>query len=130
MVIALHRLSVRPNVSWVPPDHNTIKVNVGGSSYPFSGASEIGRVLKDHCGSFQMHFAKQVEADLAIEAEVLAIREGMLVATASKWLGAATFIIKSDYSNAVSWFYNPSRSSWRFQSIIREALFCFARHIT
>lgn len=60
---------------------------------PLLGASRIGGVFRDHFGSFLMHFAKQVEANSAIHAEVLAIREGMLVATTSRWSGVASFIL-------------------------------------
>lgn len=108
VVISPLRLNYRPNVSWVPPYYNTIKINVDDSFQPLSGASGIGGVLRDHIGSFLLHFAKQVEADSAIHAEVLAIKEGMLVAAASKWSGTTTFIIESDSSNAVSWFCDPS----------------------
>lgn len=100
------------------------------SFHPVSSASGIGGVLKDHSSSFLLHFTKHVEANSTIHVEVLAIREGILVAATSRWSGVSTFIIESDSSNVVSWFSDPARLHWRFQSIIRETLFSFTRHIS
>lgn len=53
-----------PNVSWVPPYRNIIKINVDNSFHPLLGASGIGEVFRDHSGSFLMHFTKHVRLTL------------------------------------------------------------------
>lgn len=56
-------------------------------------SSGIGGVLKDHLGTFLLHFGKQlVEVDLVIYVEILAIREALLIAIASRWATTTNFI--------------------------------------
>lgn len=82
MALAPHQAAVRPNVSWMAPDHHCIKINVDDS---FSSASNgIGGAFKDHFETFLLHFSKQVEADSAVHIEVFAIREALLIATTSR----------------------------------------------
>lgn len=126
MLLTPHHSGSRPFVSWTPPDHDSIKVNVDGSYSPSS--SGIGGVFRDHRASL-LHFSKQVEAISAIHTEVLAIREGILIAAACRWYNLAHFQFESDSCNAVSWIRDPSSTPWRFQNLVCEAVLRFSRHI-
>lgn len=83
-----HSAIARPSASWLPPCPNRIKVNVDGSFSSMSGASGIGGVFRDHLGTVLLHFAKHVKADSTIHAEILAIKDGFLIAAASRWSGS------------------------------------------
>lgn len=72
------------NLSWMPLDQNIIKINMDGSFNSSSSVNGIGELLRDHHGSFFIQFAKHVDADSANHIEVLAIREMMHVAAASR----------------------------------------------
>lgn len=78
-----HTCAVRPNILWSLPSLNFIKINVDWSFS--SSASGIGGVFRDHQGAFLLYFVKSVDMDYANYAEVLAIREGLLVVAASRW---------------------------------------------
>lgn len=83
VMVAPHLVASRPNISWSPPTQGIIKINVDESFSGESLASGIRGVFKDHNESILLQFAKQFGADLAIHAEILAIRNGMLIVTAS-----------------------------------------------
>lgn len=63
VLLTPHLVVLQPNVSWIPPSHS----------------SGISGVLRDHRGSLLFHFTKHVDVTLAIQAEVLAIRECFLM---------------------------------------------------
>lgn len=46
----------------------------------------------------------------------------------SKWSLTMEFIIKSNSTNTISWFNDPSKTRWNFQNLIRESLSQFAVH--
>lgn len=76
VVLSSHLRVVRPNIWWLPPCLDYIKLNVDGSfSYSSSSlVSGIGGIFWDHQGSFLLHFVKRLHAESAIHVEVLAIR--------------------------------------------------------
>lgn len=47
--------------------------------------------------------------------EVLAIKEAFKIFGASRWERSHSLIVKSDSSNAVSWFYNLKKASWKLR---------------
>lgn len=59
-------------------------------------------MFRDHHGSFLHHFEKHVNTESTIHAEVLAIREGLLIATTFRWFGSMTFEIESGSVNVIS----------------------------
>lgn len=116
-------------MSWTPPSPNRIKINVDGSFSSTTGARGIGGVFRDYSGTVLLHFAKQVKVNSAIYAEVLAIKEGILIAAAFRWSDVAPLDIESDSTNVISLFVSPTSTQWRFQNIIREATIQFVRQI-
>lgn len=70
-----------------------------------------------------------MDLDSAIHAEVLAIREGLFIAAASRWANSKSSVIESNSSNEVSWFLSSSSASWRFWPAIRVVVLRFGQHI-
>lgn len=113
----------------MPPSPNRIKIYVNSSFSSTAGVSSIRGIFRDHLGSVLLQFAKHIEVISSVHAKILAIREDILIAVASRWSNSMPFEIKSDSANAVSWFSNPASAPWRFQNIIKETMTCFARQI-
>lgn len=62
-------------------------------SFRLKMSSGVGGDFKDHRGTFLLHFEKQVSTKLAIYAEILAMKEGLLIRAASRWATSANFVI-------------------------------------
>lgn len=86
----------RPYLAWTPSCQGTIKVNVNDSFSSASMSSDIVGVFKYHKGNFLLYFGKQVMVDSVIQAKILAIREALLIAAASRWATTTTFVIESN----------------------------------
>lgn len=67
----------------VPPLISMIKVNTNDSFTGSIAKEELGLFFATTKGNHLLHFGKQVDVDSAIHVEILALREGFLVATAS-----------------------------------------------
>lgn len=117
------------HISWIPPLVSMIKINMNGSLMNTSNQGGIGGIFRDDQGSHLLHFGKQVVTESTIYVEILAIREGFLVAAVSHQSNCAYFIFKLNSSNAVIWFSDLSRAPWRFQNVIQEALTKFSHSI-
>lgn len=119
VALAPHLGSTRPNVSWTTPKQEIITIIVDGffSSSPTT-PSGIGGVFRDHLGTFLLHFVKQADAESAIHAKVLAIGEGMLIASTSQWASVSTFAFDSNSVNVVSdfWILLAQRGGFRILS--------------
>lgn len=89
VLLALNQSVPRTNVSLSPPDRFSLKINVGKSFSLVS--SGIAGVFRNHLGALLLHFAKHVETDSVIHAEVLAIHEEFLIAVASRWSNSIHF---------------------------------------
>lgn len=99
----------RPNISWTSPPQGIIKINVDGSFSKSYLASGTGGVFRNHHSFVLLQFAKKVQAYSTIHTKVLAIKEGMLVTTASWWASSVTFTFELDSMNTTTWFLEPSK---------------------
>lgn len=115
----------RPNVAWRPPSQDIIKVNVDSSFSVESGSSRIDSVLRDHFGNIILYFGKYVSVESVVHVEILAIREGLLIAPTFRWANSSSFACEFDSSNVVNCYSNPSSSLWKFQRVIREVVSSF-----
>ncbi|XP_057418283.1 uncharacterized protein LOC130712468 [Lotus japonicus] len=68
--------SVRPVITWKPPQGTTLKFNVDGSFQ--SGRAGIGGILRNNARKVIGKFSRKVEVKRADEAEVLAILYALL----------------------------------------------------
>lgn len=84
-----------------------------------------------HMGNILLRFSKEINANSAILIEIYAIREDLLLVSASWWASSAIFLLKSYSLNAVNWFTDIiNKILWRFTNIIRENIHSFSRHIS
>lgn len=111
VILTSQNVVAHSSISWTPPGENIIKINVDGFFLSF-GVSGIEGVFKDHLGAVLLHFVKQANADSTIYTEILATREGLLIAGASKWFDSIAFEVESNSTNVVSWYLNSSSVSW------------------
>lgn len=54
-------------------------------------------------GEALLQFVKEVCVDSTVHAEVLALREGFLVATASRWVSSQSFVFELDSNFVVAY---------------------------
>lgn len=78
-----------------------------------SGRSGIGGVLRDDQGKVLIAFSKSVGMGNANFAELLAIKEALLIFVASDWVSSHELIIESDSVTAIKRVKNPEPASWR-----------------
>lgn len=119
---------------WTPPDNEQIKVNVDGSCLSGSGR---GGIFRNSGEEVLIQFGNEMEIDSSIHAEVLALRKGILVVAASRWVSSNSFVFESNSQSIVAWVADPSSVLWRFQNIFWECCHVFGyniewsiRHIT
>lgn len=66
--------------------------------------------FRDCLGNIMFYFSKTVDVDFVIHAEIFAIRDGLLTLAASQWSNSFSFIIESDFANAMAWFQDSARA--------------------
>ncbi|XVF42703.1 hypothetical protein PTKIN_Ptkin01aG0385500 [Pterospermum kingtungense] len=76
----------RPMVCWEKPPLSVLKFNVDGSSLGNPGPSSIGGLLRDHLGKLLITFSKPIGVSDSNMAEVMAVREAMLLFVTSRWV--------------------------------------------
>lgn len=101
------------------------KVNTNGSFNSTRGLSGIGGIFCNDQSNLLLYFGKNIMGQLAIHAQILALKEGFLIIDASHWADSASFIFEFDSSNVFLWFSEPLKVPWWFQNIIRQSLQCF-----
>ncbi|OMP08802.1 hypothetical protein COLO4_06100 [Corchorus olitorius] len=69
----------RSIIPWSPPPLGSLKFNVDGASSGSSGMAGIGGVLRDNSGSVLLKFSKNIGQARAAKAELLAIREVVMI---------------------------------------------------
>lgn len=105
-------------------------MNVDGSFLWFSDRWGIGGVVRDSEGKFLIQFSKEVRVNSTVHVEVVALREGLLVAAASSWASFHSFIFESNSKLAVSWVVDPFLALWRYDNFFRECCNVFGLGIT
>ncbi|XVF39326.1 hypothetical protein PTKIN_Ptkin01aG0025500 [Pterospermum kingtungense] len=107
--------ALRDPSSWDPPPLGYFKFNVDGATLGQPGPTGVGGVLRDHDESVKMCFSKSIGVPDSNLAEIMAIREALLLFVQSRWISNVPLIVESDSSNAVKWFSNPSAAFWRLK---------------
>ena len=67
-------------VKWNPPDHPGLKLNTDGAFSEITGRAGGGGILRDHSGRLLVAFTTPLDAQSALEAELLAIHHGLTLA--------------------------------------------------
>lgn len=85
--------------SWFPPPEGSLKMNVDGTFLPTFQHGGVGRVLRDHHGSFIAAFSYHKEfVSSLLHCELLTIHDGLLLLQAME---VSNIIINSDCLLAV-----------------------------
>ncbi|EOY02845.1 Uncharacterized protein TCM_017252 [Theobroma cacao] len=79
------------------------------------GPAGMRGILRDHQGDVKITFSKSVGNGDANLAEILAVREALVVFVASRWKDQYKLIIESDSCNAVKWVQHPDTTPWRLR---------------
>ncbi|EOY04254.1 Uncharacterized protein TCM_019510 [Theobroma cacao] len=84
-----------------------MKFNVDSIARRCSRLVGIGGILRDYCGEVKIIFSKALgEADSNL-AEMMAVKESLLIFSVSRWNENHKLLIESDLSNAVKWTKHP-----------------------
>lgn len=62
----------------------------------------VGGVFRDLNGQVLLQYSKEVHVNSPMHAEILAFRERILVATASRWTSSRSFLFESDSKSVVT----------------------------
>ncbi|XVF79235.1 hypothetical protein PTKIN_Ptkin14bG0204400 [Pterospermum kingtungense] len=112
-------IHIRPITSWSCPPLGYVKFNVDGASLGKPGQEGIGGILCDHQGRVLIRFSKSIGLADSNLAELLAIREALIVFSSSSW-AIHGFLLESDSKIAVNWVNNPLKVPWKFQNFISQ----------
>lgn len=105
--------------------------NVDGSFLVNSGRGGIGGgVFRDSENQVLSQFGKEVLLDLTVHAEVVALREGILVAATSRWVSSYYFVFEFDSNSIVAWVVDPVSAPWYFHNLLRECYYVFGLGIS
>lgn len=66
-------------IKWNPPERSWIKLNTDGAFAESTGKAGGGGIIRDHSGKMLAAFATPLDAQSAMEAELLAIHLGLTV---------------------------------------------------
>lgn len=79
---------------WVPPTFGQIKVNIDVSFLGGTGRGGIGGIFRNSNGRVLIQFGKQVSTDSVVHAEIMALREGLVVAATWQWASSHSFMFE------------------------------------
>ncbi|XVF43014.1 hypothetical protein PTKIN_Ptkin02bG0006400 [Pterospermum kingtungense] len=89
-----------------------------GSSQGKPDPAGIGGVLRDHIGKELIRFSKAIGVKDSNMAELLAIREALIVFISSPWVYSKGLIIESDSKVATNWVLNPAAAAAAWKHVI------------
>ena len=90
---------VNRNISWSPPPHEWVKLNVDGSLSLETGAISAGGVIRDANKNWLVGFALNKGVGSVLEAEIWGILEGLKLAWST---GFRKVVVESDSQAAVT----------------------------
>ncbi|XVF79317.1 hypothetical protein PTKIN_Ptkin14bG0211600 [Pterospermum kingtungense] len=111
---------VRKSSCWIPPSEGMVKFNVDGSSFGKPDPVGIGGVLRNHKGNELMSFSKHIGMEDSNVAEIMAIREALVLFLASPWVNCSKLIIESDSRIAIGWVNNPNEAPWKVRMFVNH----------
>ncbi|XP_077225513.1 uncharacterized protein LOC143858674 isoform X3 [Tasmannia lanceolata] len=108
-------------LKWEPPHVGFIKLNFDSSSLGNPGPSGIGGVLRNENGEVVWAFAGPIGVADALEAEVRAVHQGMIL-LGQEILG--NLVVEGDLLNVIRWLKGTSSHPWRFDHYFDEIKDC------
>lgn len=87
-------------------------------------------MFRDSDGRVLLQFFKEVCVDSTIYAEVMTLREGLLVAAVSRWSSSYSFMFELNCKSVIVWVANPILAMWNFQNVLLIWCHIFGSRIT
>ncbi|GMI73152.1 hypothetical protein like AT3G09510 [Hibiscus trionum] len=107
---------------WLPPPVGFVKINTDGAVLASGSRGGIGGIAHSHSGEKILEFSKSVGAGPPVLAELLAIREGIALASSNVICAKARLIIETDCCLAVDWIENPAECPLIFRNLVQEII--------
>lgn len=108
----------RKGGKWCAPNLSCVKFNVDASICSESSIAGIGGLLRDHMGSVLLKFIKSLGViDIGL-AELLAVREALVIFRASQWFGHKVLIVETDCANVVKWLGKPDSAPASLRNVV------------
>lgn len=73
-----------------------------------SSRGDIEGIFRDSYGRVLIQFGKKVVVDSTVQAELLVLRESILVAAVSRLSSSHSIVFKLDFQLVVAWIVDPS----------------------
>lgn len=129
-----HRCTEPIPVTWSSPHHPYITLNTNDSAVPNPGKGGIGGIFRDSIGAWLLGFAKAIPHATNLQAELLAIKEGLKIATSRQYRhirvqsdsAVALYIMKNNTNGRMKYLVDDYRSlirslnSVKLQHIFRD----------
>ncbi|XVE81888.1 hypothetical protein DITRI_Ditri15bG0102200 [Diplodiscus trichospermus] len=116
------RATSRGQVNWRCPAEGFMKFNVDGASAGNPGMRGIGGVLRDNFSVVKIVFSKHIGVSDSSTAEILAVREAIVLFSQSQWVQTHRLIKESDSLNTVKWLKNPVLTPWRLRKFAVQVI--------
>ncbi|KAK8480387.1 hypothetical protein V6N12_031450 [Hibiscus sabdariffa] len=107
---------------WGPPSVGSVEFNTDGAVKGCYGPAGIGGVLRDHNSRILMIFSKHIRMSDPVSAEILAIKEALVLFTKSAWASDANLIIETDCSIVAGWLQNPTTTPLAIKDAVEDCL--------
>ncbi|XVF28382.1 hypothetical protein REPUB_Repub15cG0024800 [Reevesia pubescens] len=101
--------------SWELPPPGSLKFNIDRASRGKPGPARIGGVLRENKGTVKMIFSKSIGVADSNLAELLDLREAIVLFATSRWVTSHGLRLESDNKNAVNWILSPASTPWRMK---------------
>ena len=115
----------QPNVRWVKPPTNFLKINCDGSFKDQMSEAGIGAICRDFQGNFKWGFVDKIKSLSAFMTEALALKRALLLAID---LGHDKVIFETDcllLKDCVA-LNKPESHEWKCRSIVQEIINLFS----
>ena len=94
---ALHitiSVEIKPNVAWMPPDSNSLKLNVDAAYSSSTKEASFGMVVQDHLGSMLLYVMTKVDGIVSpLHVEIKVLLFGLELAMENSFLSRGLRVI-------------------------------------
>lgn len=82
------------------------------------GDSGVGGILRDEHGNSLILFSNSTGNFDSNRAELLAVKEAVLIYASSRWCSSHPLLLECDNGNVVKWISNPQMVPWRLRKLV------------
>ncbi|KAL4379672.1 hypothetical protein GQ457_02G030790 [Hibiscus cannabinus] len=120
--LSLGSKQVVNSLVWVPPLPGNLKFNADGAVQGSLGQAVIGGVLRDHDGKVIVKFSKSISHSDPATAELLAIKEALLIFSNLNLSNHQYLEVESDSSNVVCWIQKSLTTPVVFKELLSACI--------